>query len=165
MFCKQCGIELSSAANFCSNCGSSVSGEGNIEQYDEQRKKDNTVYYDNGVGISVDSKVYNVNGTIYPINQISSIEIRKNPAIGRETIFYYGVCFVCLWFYSVLGNPWLLLGLLGPVIEYYAFKRVRWIFLKSGGSSERLLMSSDKNKREELYKIKNAVSEAISENS
>lgn len=164
MFCAQCGAEISSEAKFCSNCGDSVTGNTTVHQ-GEDKKKENTIYYDNGSGISVDSRVYNVNGSIYPINQISSIEIRKNPTVTQETLFLYGACLGCIWGLLAFGNPWFLLGLLGPIIDYYVYKRVRWIFLKSGGTSERMLMSSSSQEREELYKIKNAVTDAISENS
>lgn len=164
MFCGQCGAEVVQEANFCSSCGCPVTSDSSLAS-GQHRPKEKFIYYDNGTGISVDSKVYSVNGSIYPIGQISSIEIQKNHAISQQTIVLYCICFVCLWLYSEFGNAWFLLGWLMPVIDYYAFKRTRWIFLKAGGTSERLLVSSSSSEREELYKIKDAVVQAISENS
>lgn len=165
MFCNKCGFEVGNEAKFCSKCGNSTEDSASSELNKEKLHTKNKIYYDNKSGIIVDSKVYNQNGSIYPINQISSVEILKNHTVTQETLMFYGICAGCMVGLVALGNPWFLLGLLGPVLDYYGYKRIRWISLKSGGSTARLLSSESPKDREELFKIKSAITQSISENS
>lgn len=165
MYCSNCGTELTDDAKFCASCGSPVTAHEVPANAGAQPDKSNKVYYDDQSGIIVDSKVYNQNGSIYPINQISSVEILKNPIITQQAVLLYGLGAFCVFAFLGTGNFLWLIGLLAPVLEYRSFRRIRWLQLRTGGTSERALVARSQDEREELHKIKEAILLSISENS
>lgn len=84
--------------------------------------------------------------------------------IAQQAVLLYLLGAAGLFVFLGTGNYLFLLGLLGPVLEYRQLRRLRWMEIRSGGSTERGLKAYSKKDREELYLVKQAITQSISEN-
>lgn len=88
----------------------------------------------------------------------------KNPLINQEAVLLYALGAAGLFVFLGTGNYLFLIGLLGPVLGYRLIGRVRWLVLRTGGTTDRALKASSREDREELHKIKEAITQSISKN-